>query len=163
MLCRRKKTKNPNSTKSLLFAEISGCFELFQSFQTNDGAAVVSFELDNELFITFANYPGNFGSYKTKLPVYLPQKNNFKLNQTLDSSSVWDVEYFTVHDNHFLVVANRYKRFNDSLDRTVVYRYEAGKFNEFQRIPMNRVTDTHTTSPSTGGSLYRLVIMWTAV
>ena len=135
--------KNPNITKSLFFAGISGCFELFQTFQTNGGTAVISFELENQLFIAFGNYRAGSGLYKTKLPVYVLQKNKFTLNQTLDSFSVWGLEYLTIHGHHFLVVASRYSKYGNSQDRTVVYRLEAGEFKEFQLIPTNRVTDTH--------------------
>ena len=65
------------------------------------------------------------------------------MNQTLDSFSVFGVEYFTINCNHFLVVANQYNNSRNSQDRTVVHRWEAGEFKKFQLIPTNRVTDTH--------------------
>ena len=140
MLCRQK--NKTNITQSLFFAGISRCFELFQSFQTHGGAAIVSFKVEDELFVAFAN--DRYSSRdKTKLPVYVLQKNNFKLNQTLDSFRVWDVEYFTIQGNHFLVVADRYNNSYNGQDSTVVYRLEAGEFKEFQRIPTNGVTGTH--------------------
>ena len=127
----------------MFFTEISGCFELFQFFQIKYGTTVISFELENELFIVFTSSRASPGQFKTKLPVYVLQKNNFTLNQTLDSFSVWGVEYFTIQGHRFLVVASRYNASSNSQDCTVVYRWEAGKFKEFQRIPTNRVTDTH--------------------
>ena len=127
----------------MFFAGIPGCFELFLFFSINYGATVISFDLEDKLFIAFGSSRASPGQFKTNLSVYVLQKNNFTLNQTLDSFSVWDVEYLTIHGHHFLVVASRYNESRNSQDRTVVYRWEAGKFKEFQRIPTNRVTDTH--------------------
>ena len=142
-------TTNTTITTSLFFAGIPGCFELFQSFQRYYGTTVISFEMEDELFITFSTSRVSSGLYKSKLPVYILQKNSFKLNQTLNSFSTQDVEYLRIHGHHFLVVADRCSGFSHRQDCTVVYRWEAGKFREFQRIPTNQVTDTHYFTIST--------------
>ena len=133
---------NPNVTSTFFFAGSPGCFQLFQTFDAFDGTAVTSFELEDKLFIAFAKYQEWGFLYKAKLPVYVLQQNNFTLNQTLVSFGVQDVEYFTIHGDHFLVVANEYDGSSYKLD-SVVYRWEAGTFKEFQRIPTKRVKDTH--------------------
>ena len=120
-----------------------------------------SFVLEDELFIAFGSSRASSGLYKTKLPVYVLQKNNFTMNQTLDSFSVFGVEYFTINCNHFLVVANQYNNSRNSQDRTVVHRWEAGEFKKFQLIPTNRVTDTHYFAINTR-SLSRSVTISTA-
>ena len=92
--------------------------------------------------MAFANCKDTF-RFKRKLRVYALQKNNsFTYNQTLDSFYVEDIEYFTIHGDHFLVVANKYNGHSYKLD-SVVYRWEAGKFKEYQRIPTKGMKDTH--------------------
>ena len=99
--------------------------------------------MKDQLFIAFANYRGISFKYKTKLPVYVLQKNNkFTINQTLDSFSVIDVEYLTIHGDHFLVVGNSDDGNSYTLDY-VAYRWEAGTFKVFQRIRTNGVIDIH--------------------
>ena len=95
--------------------------------------------MKDELFIAF----GISIPYKTKLPVYVLQKNNFTPNQTFDSFCARDVEYFTIQGNHFMVVANADDGNQFNQDHSVVYRWEAGIFKEFQHIPTNGVVDTH--------------------
>ena len=72
--------------------------------------------------------------------MYVLKKNNiFTLNQTLNSFRCEDVKYFTIHGNHFLVAANEI----NGQSYSVVYRWEAGKLEEFHRIPTNGVEDIH--------------------
>ena len=124
------------------FAERTRCFELLKTFPTRGGMAVTSFEIQNKLFIAFANYGDNSVGYKAKLPVYLLQNNNFTLNQTLDTSGALDVEYFAISGEHFLVVANEFD--GKSIKQgSVLYRWEAGTFKEIQHIPNNDVVYTH--------------------
>ena len=129
----------------MFFPVNPGCFDLLQTIYINHGTAVTLFELKDQLFIVFASHRDSSSSYihKTKLPVYvLQEKYNFILNQTLDSFRVQDVEYFTIHCDHFLVVANDYNGYSYKLE-PVVYRWETGKFKEFQRIPTNGAKGTH--------------------
>ena len=116
-------------TNILFFAESPECFEVLKTFYTYDGKLVTSFELNDELFITFPNYLDGSGGFNTKLPVYVLQKNNFTLNQTLDTAGVSDVEHFTIHGDHFLAVANEQDSASYKAD-SVVYRWEAGTFRE---------------------------------
>ena len=60
----------------------------------------------------------------------------------LDSIGVLDVEYFTIDGDHFLTVANHYNGWSYKQD-SVVYRWEAGIFKEFQRIPTKGVRNAH--------------------
>ena len=96
--------------------------------------AVTSFELGKKVFIAFANYRGfkdylpYYRGYKSSLPVYVFHQHNFTLNQTLVSFGATDVEYFSIHGDHFLAVANHYNGRNSNLDSVVLYRLEAGKF-----------------------------------
>ena len=107
------------------------------------GMAVTTFELKDELFIAFSNYRDSSSIYQTKLPIYVLQNRyNFILNQTIDSFRVRDVEYSKIHGDHFIVVANADDAFRVTQDYSVVYRWEAGKFIKFQRIPTNGVRDT---------------------
>ena len=110
-----------------LVAATTRCFELLQTFRTTRGSAVTLFEIQNKLFAAFSN----FGGYKTKLQVYVLQQNKFKLNQTINSYGALDVEYFTIHGEHFLVAAG------------VLYRWETGTFKEIQRIPAIAIIDIH--------------------
>ena len=129
-------------TATSFFAESPGCFEPFQTFYTRKFKAVTSFKLNDELFIAFPNYFDGYGGLNTKMPVYVLQKNNFTLNQTLDTVDVSDVEHFTIHSNHFLALANEKDSGGSKLD-SVVYRWEAGTFREFQRILTNGAKDAH--------------------
>ena len=130
-------------TNTLLFTESPGCFDLFQTFHASEGMAVTSFEIKGELFVTFSNYKHTPSRFKRKLLVYVLQKNNsFTYNQTLDSFYVQEIEYFTIHGDHFLVAANEYNGWSYRL-ASVVYRWEAGKFKEFQRIPTAGVKSAH--------------------
>ena len=79
-----------------------------QAFHTSSGVAVTSFEIKKELFVVFANYRKKYLSYRAKLQVYVLEQSIFTLNQTLDSVGAADVEYFTIHGEHFLVVANQF-------------------------------------------------------
>ena len=111
--------------------------------------SVTLFEMENKTFITFTSYRNrssiykfihsHFNGYKSNLPVYVLHKNNFTLSQTLVTFGAKDVEYFSIHGNHFLAVANSYNQDSDS----VVYRWEAGKFKEFQRISTESVRGLH--------------------
>ena len=74
--------------------------------------------------------------------MYVLEQNKFTLNQTLDSIGVLDVEYFTIDGDHFLTVANHYNGWSYKQD-SVVYRWEAGIFKEFQRIPTKGVRNAH--------------------
>ena len=69
------------------------------------------------------------------------QQSKFALNQTLVSFRARDVEHFTIHGEYFLVVANE-DGFIYTQD-SVVYRWEAGKFKEFQRISTHAAQNTH--------------------
>ena len=129
-------------TDTLFFAESPGCFEPFQTFYTRKFKAVTSFKLNDELFIAFPNYFDGSRRFYTKLAVYVLQKNNFTLNQTLDIVDVSDVEHFTIHGDHFIAVANKKDNGGSKLD-SVVYRWEAGTFRELQRILTKGVKDTH--------------------
>ena len=116
----------------------SGSFKLFQTFPTSDSSSVTTFVISDELFLANTNMRGTSGSRgRTKLSVYLLQQNNLVINQTLDTLSASDVEYFTIQGEHFLAVANRYDGSSYSVD-SVVYRLETGQFKEFQRIRTSR-------------------------
>ena len=191
-------THNSNITISLFVAGIPSCFESFQSFQTNYGTTVISFELQDVLFIAFGNRPAssglhktksfqtNYGTtvisfelqdvlfiafsnrpassglHKTKLPVYALQKNKFKLNQTLDSFSVRDIEYFAVHATISLLWQT--DTISLEIARIVLLctdgkRESSVSFNTFLPI----VLLTHTTSPSARDNFYRLVNILTTL
>ena len=94
------------------------------------------------MFVAFANYHDGLGGFKANLPIYVLQQNNFSLNQTLTSLGATDVEYFTIHGERFLLVANRFGGYSEKQNSDVC-RWEAGKFNVFQHIPTNDVRDTH--------------------
>ena len=95
--------------------------------------------ISGELFLAFANRQpvGN-----TKLPIYQLQEGNFTLNQTLDTHEVMDVEHFVIHGEHFLAVAIHYDGSSKEVD-SIVYRWDAGKFQEFQRIPTKGAFEVH--------------------
>ena len=129
-------------TYSLFSVVDSECFELIQTFHTTTGSAVTSFEIRNDMFVAFANYRDSLGGFKANSPIYVLQQNSFTLNQTLTSFGATDVEYFTIHGEHFLVVANGFNGYSQKQNSNV-FRWEAGKFNVFQYIPTNGVRDTH--------------------
>ena len=55
------------------FAERTRCFEVLQTFPS-------SFEIQNELFVAFANFGDNLVGYEAKSSVYVLQNNTFTLN-----------------------------------------------------------------------------------
>ena len=113
-------------TRFFLAASIR-CFELLQTFPTRRGRAVISFEIQDKLFVAFSEF--------LRLAVYVLQQNNFTLNQTIDTYDVSDVEHFTIHGEHFLEMG--------SMDGSIMYRWEAGKFKEIYRIMDNTPKDIH--------------------
>ena len=104
---------------------------------------VTSFEVNNDLFIAFAN--SFVRSAKTKTKVYVLQQNKFTPNQTLYAEGTRGFEYFTIHGDHFLTVIKQYKQ-NSHAD---VYRWQAGKFKVFQRLKINGLRATHYFTIST--------------
>ena len=112
---------------SFSFSASTGCFELLQTFPTERGRAVISFEIQDKLFFAFIEFP--------KLAVYVLQQDNFTLNQTIDSYNLSTVEHFTIHGDHFLVLA--------SIDGSVMYKLEAGKLKEIRSITANTPNDIH--------------------
>ena len=127
---------------SFSFAGKTRCFELLQTFPTSGGKAAMSFEVQNELFVAFINHGNSSVKYKAKLPGYVLQNNTFTLNQTLDTSGITDVEYFTIHGEHFLAVVNALDG-KSTKEGFVLYRFEAETFKEIQHIPIYNVQDIH--------------------
>ena len=115
---------------------------MLQTFPTSGGKAAMSFEVQNELFVAFINHGNSSVKYKAKLPGYVLQNNTFTLNQTLDTSGITDVEYFTIHGEHFLAVVNALDG-KSTKEGFVLYRFEAETFKEIQHIPIYNVQDIH--------------------
>ena len=69
--------------------------------------------------------------------MYVLHSNKFTLNQTLDTWSATNVEYFTMQGEHFLLVASvsRFRGIFAVKEESVLYRLESGIFKNIQRIP----------------------------
>ena len=96
-------------------------FEKYQDL-TTDAIAVEYFTIKGSLFLAFARTDTSI-IYK-----FSDSTRKFVLYQTLDTKQLtFDVEYFTISDEHYLAVANP---FNTS----VIYRWNGHLFTPFENI-----------------------------
>ena len=61
---------------------------------------------------------------------------NNGLTQTISTNGALDWEYFTIDNNHYLVVANQYNGSTYNID-SKIYKWNGNSFIEFQSIPTN--------------------------
>ena len=95
-------------------------FEKYQDL-TTDAIAVEYFTIKRSLFLAFARTDTSI-IYK-----FSDSTRKFFLYETLDTKNVWDIEYFTISDEHYLAVTNL---FNTS----VIYRWNGHLFTPFENI-----------------------------
>ena len=118
----------------------------FQKYQdlTRGGSDVEQFSINGSLFLAFAHYYGDIKGYNTDSCIY--KLNNsigkFFHYQTIDTTGAWDIEYFTIADNHYLAVANRRDQTTYQLN-SVIYQWNGHEFVAFQNIPTNSATGFH--------------------
>ena len=100
---------------------------------------MTTFKINNKQFIVFANLKYNKGSshldgfsFKTVSPTYQLDGEEFTLNQSIATIGPFDVKHFVIDGYHFLAMSNFYDR--TGFVDPVVYRFEYGQFNEFQRF-----------------------------
>ena len=98
-------------------------FETYQDL-TTEAFVVEHFTIKGSLFLSFAN-PRTFTS-DSIIYKFSDSTRNFFLYQTLDTKEAWNVEYFTISDEHYLAVANLFK--------TVIYRFNGQLFTPFENI-----------------------------
>ena len=95
------------------------------------------FTIHGNLFLAFANFRSDT-SEKHNTDSFIYKFNDstgkFFLYQTIGTSGVLDVEYFTISDEHYLAVANSYNGITHSLN-SVIYRWNGTLFVFFQNVP----------------------------
>ena len=112
-------------------------FEKYQDLPTRVAHAVEHFTIHGNLFLAFANWYGDTSEkYNTDSFIYKfnDSTGKFFLYQTIGTSGVLDVEYFTISDEHYLAVANSYNGITQSLN-SVIYRWNGTLFVFFQNVP----------------------------
>ena len=112
---------------SFFLAASTRCFGRLQNFPTRGGRTVISFEIKQKLFVAFSD--------ALVLAVYVLQQHNFTLNQRIHSYGVSVIQHFTIHGDHFLVVAK--------IDSSVMYLWEVENLKEIHRIKASAADDIH--------------------
>lgn len=101
-------------------------FETYQDLTTGVDFAVEYFTIKGSLFLAFANFRNSTSTsiiYK-----FSDSTRKFLSYQTLDTKHLaFDVEYFTISDEHYLAVA-------DPLKTSVIYRWNGQLFTLFENI-----------------------------
>ena len=97
--------------------------------------AVEQFSVDGSLFLAFAIYKAGNNQLNTDSLIYKLNNSTaeFSLYQTIHTSGGRDIEYFTIADKHYLVVANRYNGTTSRLN-SVIYQWNGKQFLVFQYI-----------------------------
>lgn len=82
------------------------------------------FTIKESLFLAFAN--GRTSTSDSIIYKFSDSTRKFSLYQTLDTKKASALEYFTISDEHYLAVANKFK--------TVIYRWNGQLFTPFENI-----------------------------
>ena len=116
------------------FFYYQGCsgrfFEKYHDLPTKNALDVEHFIIDGSLFLAFVR---NEDSVIYKMTDDLSGK--FLLNQTTGIRGGRDIEYFTIGDNHFLVVADNVQV------KSVIYQWNGEQFFISQKIPQARASN----------------------
>ena len=111
-------------------------FEKYQDLPTRGAHAVEHFTIHGNLFLAFANFRSDT-SEKHNTDSFIYKFNDstgkFFLYQTIGTSGGRDVEYFTISDDHYLAVANRYNGITSRLN-SVIYLWNGTLFVFFQNV-----------------------------
>ena len=111
-------------------------FEKVQGLPTRGASGVEHFFINGTLFLAFANYYGDIRKYKTSSTIYRMDESTGRLSshQTLQTSGAFNIEYFTISNEHFLAVANHYAD-GTRLKYSIIYKWNGKLFVVVQRIP----------------------------
>ena len=110
-------------------------FEKVQDLPTRRAFGVEHFFINGTLFLAFANYYGDIRKYKTSSMIYKMDESTRRLTlyQTLQPSGAYDIEYFTISNEHFLAEANYYE--GSHLKDSIIYKWNGNLFVVVQKIP----------------------------
>ena len=116
-------------------------FEKYQDLSTKGAHAVEAFIIDGSLFLAFANFGNQQIGLNTASVIYKMSDLNgqFSLYQAIDTAGGYDIEYFTIANNHFLAVANHNNGATYQLN-SVIYNWDGRQFIPFQNILTNAAT-----------------------
>ena len=119
-------------------------FQKYQDLPTKGAIVVEQFSINGSLFLAFANYYSDTKGYNTDSFIYKLNDSigKFFLYQTINTTGAYDIEYFTIADNHYLAVANRRNQTTHQLN-SVIYQWNGHQFVAFQNIPTNSATGFH--------------------
>jgi thrombospondin-type laminin G domain and EAR repeat-containing protein len=103
---------------------VSEYFEPFQTISTSCAVDMEYFSINGESFLVAANCTDGFNTIIDS-PMYKwdPGSMSFELFQTIETSGAQDWEYFSILNNHYLVVANADDG-TTSLTNSVLYKWD---------------------------------------
>ena len=127
-------------------------FEKVQDLPTRGAYDIEHFFINGTLFLAFVNYHGDIRKYKTSSMIYKMEESTGRLTlyQTLQTSGAYNIEYFTISNEHFLAVANHYDR--TRLKDSIIYKWNGKLFVVVQKIPTKGAT--HFTFFTINGNKY---------
>ncbi|KAM6946166.1 thrombospondin-type laminin G domain and EAR repeat-containing protein [Aplochiton taeniatus] len=104
-----------------------GMFRLYQNISTKEARAWKHFTIDNKVFLAVANSREEEAQELSVIYKWSTKRRRFLRYQTVETHSALDWEFFTIHNDSFLVVAN-HRRASDSNHNidSVVYRWDQG-------------------------------------
>uniref|UniRef100_A0A8C2BM15 Thrombospondin-type laminin G domain and EAR repeats a n=1 Tax=Cyprinus carpio TaxID=7962 RepID=A0A8C2BM15_CYPCA len=128
-------------TDSSIYIWLNGAFQLFQTIRTFGATDWEMFQIGNRVFLALANGhmlcergPSLYTINSTIYELDMTTKMFLKFQDIVTYSAV-DWEFFSVGDEHFLVVANSYDGSSYSLN-SVIYRWQGYEgFVPVHRLP----------------------------
>eukprot|EP01116_Phalansterium_solitarium_P021908 TRINITY_DN7032_c0_g1_i1.p1 TRINITY_DN7032_c0_g1~~TRINITY_DN7032_c0_g1_i1.p1 ORF type:complete len:513 (-),score=232.72 TRINITY_DN7032_c0_g1_i1:188-1726(-) len=114
----------------------------FQAVGTSGALAWKAFRIGEDHYLALAQYQNETSGYSVESMIFKWDGSGFQLYQRIATVGARDIEYASVGDDHFLIVANSYDGTNFAVD-SVVFKFNPtdAKFEEFQRIPTQDAFD----------------------
>lgn len=118
-----------------------GDFELYQTLLfTLATTGVESFSIDEQFYLAISSGTGT-ENYNSISKIFILQDTTFIEFQDLTTAGAFDWEYFTMNDDHFLVVANYKESDENYMQNSEIFKWNGTEFESFQTILTHAAVD----------------------
>ncbi|MBN2442123.1 MAG: hypothetical protein JXJ04_12285 [Spirochaetales bacterium] len=121
----------------------SEAFVIFDNIMTNGAIDWEFFTINDESYLTVANRYSDLSYIKnSRIYKWDPADPGFKLLQPIETYGAYDWEYFSINNDHYLVLANIYDGDTHNIN-SAIYKWEeeTDQFTKVLSIPTHGATD----------------------
>jgi len=106
----------------------------FQAVGSSGALAWKAFKVASDNYLALAQYNNESAGYKVESMVFKWDGNGFNLHARLPTVGARDIEFASIGEDSYVIVANSYDGTNFALDSVLYKISSAGTFEEVQRI-----------------------------